>query len=412
MIEKFIFYSLSFFLLFIPQEIAAQKFDCKSSIQKISMADKSQWALDQSVFSSSVDTTIFWGGTWLSGTQAMKSLALQNPFLSPSFAITLPMDVGLTLASHFFALESFSAIHHLSKKQEFWVRAGFNTALGSLIIPGFWALFNGLHSLGLSDTTYNISPITCLGAVGLCAVVYPSLQKSKNFLFKERPLAQDQKNFKWLKKRFQNELSGILESISKREKDLDLSESEVSRVALISNIIGSQPLEVGLNQIDKFFSELQKEQALHSHEKRIRKIMGKLQASNDEMKTEVSGLKKWYLSVLKKDRIKIIEQRKIHLRHQLIQELLALETRGFMSEEIQKLLWIDEAFTPQQSLLFHRDLQNMIKSRRFHTVIHSFLDQALAVGVAGGLFLYGVNQWAATGETPWFIEWILKGGIF
>jgi hypothetical protein len=412
MIQKLLYSFIISLSLLLPLSAHAQFFSCKSLIGEIAKAEKSQWDLDQNVFSSSLDTTMFWSSTWLSATQAAKSLAFENPFLSPSFLITLPMDVGLTLASHFFALESFSALHGLSKQKAFWARAAFNTGLGSLIIPAFWALFNGLHELGLTETSYNISPLTCLGAAGLCAVVYPSLQKSKNFLFKERPLALDQRRFEWLQKSFQIELHDLLEIMSTREQELNLSRNEISRLALLSNIIGSRPLELGVLKIENFLEDLKSQESLKAYHQRIKRIIQNLELTHDEMRSEVSGLKKFYLNFLKKDRLKLIEQKRIRLRHQLIQELLQLEIRGFKSDEIQKLLILDESFTSQQSLLFHRELQRIIQSRRLNTIAHSFLDQALAVGVAGGLFLYGVNQWAATGQTPWFIDWLWRGGLF
>lgn len=204
------------FLLTFNRAIEAHEPACRQLLSEIDTAAPQFWTFDQNVFSNSVVSTLVSGATWLSIVQGGKVVLLENKFWSPGFAVTLPMDIGLTLVSHFFALESFAALENKSPRQSFWIRAGINTAQGSLVIPLFWALFNHLHSNGIGSSHYAITPVTCLGAAGLCAVVYPTLQRTKQFLFKERPLARDRERLGVFEEGFAQQIKIVLEK-SKNE---------------------------------------------------------------------------------------------------------------------------------------------------------------------------------------------------
>lgn len=382
---------------FQPKPITSS--ECRDLLEELSVSNSRFWEINQNIFSTSMDSTIFWGTTWLSAVQGGKHLLLGNAFFTPGFIITLPMDIGLTITSHFFSLESFTASDNLSPRQDFWLRSAFNTTMGSIFIPLVWSLFNVLHSYGWNDTKYAITPLTCLGAAGLCAVVYPTLQRSKNFLFKERPLARDRNRLEDIRKNFKELAEQIIQKSRKRGAELGFNTdaAEALSLSVLSSLITSYEYEDAIELIPELMRD-----------SRVRRLVKKIENLDEQKNRKLSGLHSLSLRILKKDRDHQLVMKQMKWRRKLIDYLLELESQNHHSQIIRRLLYLGEAFTEEQSIEFHRALSQYSQEKRQEIFISSLLDQMLSVGIAGGLFLYGINTWAATGETPWFIQWLLE----
>ena len=90
-------------------------------------------------------------------------------------------------------------------------------------------------------------------------------------------------------------------------------------------------------------------------------------------------------------------------RHRFDLHVLSLPCVGKLREEIEDILDLGEPFDSAFSMQLHTALKIRAKRHFWNLLGASLVDQAVAVGIAGGVFLYSVNHWAATGEIPWYL---------
>ncbi len=336
-----------------------------------------EWAPQKNVFGDSLESTIVSGLTWLTLVQVIKHQFVSNknqPIFTESFWITLPTDIVLTLISHFLSLKDMPTVRKflngefLGPKFEYFSRTFANTVVNSSVIVATWSAFG-----------IDINSGTVGAAISLCAAVYSVLQITKPFLFKTVPSHIGKKQYQEFQKIFP-EYAELWSQSAATALKLDPTSVENHFIYALEQIILSTPIE------NKIISV--RLRALKSY-RQIERFNGKHSKMLSQSKFE--KLKK--------------------LRRNLIRELIRVYEDPFIHEgiltEVRVALNLDSTVNSYQSLEIHRFLNKSHKSRQTWLYTASFLDQAIAVGIAGGVFLYSTTHWASTGEVPAFLQsWI------
>ncbi len=369
------FIPLLLFNLAAPLEAYAQS--CAEAIEE---ARKEPWertelrpsdvaASDANIFTESLPSTVASGLVWLSAVQMARSLGSPEAFLSDAFKITVPIDLTLTAVSHAIALfpwlQRFTSGQAFGPKFEFAARAGANTVMGVSVITASWA------ASGIDVTSSHF-----LGAGALCAVVYPSLQWIKNGLFKVWPRKHDTKRLDSLSRKLPMEMDVLLKRARAQAQELNIPEelSEHSLLESVDALVLSVPYEnrVGRSQWRGDFAKVEK------------------------WICEIEAQKETFFAMKDAAAVEKAAHRLKVLRRQLVNATLT------DAVDPAQILALGEPFTSESSLQLHRELQNRASQKKWRIVASSFMDQMVAVGVAGGIFLYSVNHWANTGEIPWY----------
>lgn len=380
---KFVRAVLLLSLVFSPTH-HAYSYQCHSYFEdtvvrqiKASQVDK-DWAPQKNVFADSIESTIVSGLTWLTLVQVIKHQFVANknqPIFTESFWITLPTDIMLTLISHFLSLKEVPMVRKflngefLSPRFEYFSRTLANTLVNSSVIVATWSMFG-----------IDINSGTVGAAVTLCAAVYSVLQITKPFLFKTVPSYLGQKHSQEFQKIFP-EYASEWKDVAKDFLSLDPVSVENHFVYALDQILLGYPIEnkIKSNQLRylKSYKDIQ-----------IYKIKNENQFSQAKLK-----------------KLK-------NLRRNLIDDLIReydnpLNEIGLLVE-IAGALRIDSTVSVIQSIEIHRFLNKTYKSRQAWLYTASFLDQAIAVGIAGGVFLYSTTHWAATGEIPSYLQALIQ----
>ncbi|MEC9281342.1 MAG: hypothetical protein VX642_01420, partial [Bdellovibrionota bacterium] len=190
-------------LFFNFQFSYAQSSSCRKSLTENVKVTQNIDLKNSNVFSESLNSTIINSVLWLSTVQMIKYLSLpegSREFFTDAMLVTVPLDVGLTLMSHYISLgkiqwlKAFSEGKILGPKYEFWSRVAANTLISTGGILASWSM------AGLAGINIPIESETIIVALSLSAVVYTSMQFVKPALFKNLPAVSDWASEKRLKK--------------------------------------------------------------------------------------------------------------------------------------------------------------------------------------------------------------------
>ena len=208
-------------------------------------------------------------------------------------------------------------------------------------------------------------------ALALTATVYPALQWIKTHLFQNRPQQLDLTFVESVEERFGAELGQVRNVLAARypQMQLDVEQGQ----ALFGVILDS--LILSIHYEDRVvLSELSP---------RVAKKVEKLRKKLVEIRKDEAAARKVF-----------------ELRRKLVNELL----------DAGKSEWLNlgDPFTPETSLDFHLALAQRAEKKTWRTYLASLIDQTVAVGVCGGIFLYQLNHWAVTGELPSFFNWFSR----
>lgn len=325
-----------------------------------------EWAPQKNVFSDSFQSTVVSGLTWLTLVQLIKHQFISDknqPIFTDAFWVTVPTDIMITIASHALSLKELPMLQKfmngqfLGAKFEYFARTLSNTLFNSSVIVATWAVAG-----------IDIHAGTIGAALGLCAAVYSVLQITKPFLFKSVPAKMGNKDFQNLKEKFPQVTQNWMAAAE--ELPLDSRSIENHFVYALDAVIYEIPFET---RTDLF----------------------------PEIRDQI-------LKALKNGKTAQAKTLRRNLVSQLIQKYDALKATQEQSTVIEDILRLDSSITGVQSLEILRFLKQTHKQRQKWLYTASFLDQAIAVGIAGGVFLYSTTHWAMSGELPLFWNIILN----
>ena len=345
--------------------------DCSESLSHLQASDFESGG-GQNIFNRTLPSTLISAVTWLTAVQLQRSGG-GSEFLSDAFLLTVPLDMGLTTVSHAVSLSKIPMLQRILQGRVFGDAYQFITRTGVNITMGVTAILSSWAISGIS-----LSPGHCGAAVALCGVVYPTLQASKTLLHRTWPRKADLKLRSHLMKILPKPLAAHWLALRNRANELGVK-TETAEAAQVS-ILDAQALS-------KPFEDLVTEEMLINDSKleklvlETRKIRALIEPPSNATTLEKSARR------LKDLRSKI--------RHRILTDW------PFQAEEILELGGV---FDKKSSLLLQKELDSRFHSSRFKTLVASFIDQSLSVGVAGGVFLYAVNQWAQSGQIPWFLN--------
>lgn len=289
-----------------------------------------------------------------------------QPIFTESFWVTLPTDIMLTLISHALSLKEIPALQKfldgkfLGSRFEYFSRTLANTLVNSSVIVATWSAFG-----------ININKGTVGAAVALCAAVYSVLQITKPFLFKTVPQKIGKSQFQ----EFQNlfpEASEVWTQVAKESLPLEEPRLEMHFVYALENIVLNILIEGRLKP--QLVDPVLYQKAFSQKEKFL----------NDPSKKNYEALRKLRLDIIKN----------------LLGSLEKKEISVGVKEDIVQALKLDSELTPENSIRIHRYLIKTRRKRQAWFYTASFIDQAISVGIAGGIFLYSTTHWALTGVWP------------
>lgn len=306
---------------------------------------------------------------WLHGVQAVRwSLSgfqggLIGGFISPAFAVVVPLDVSLSLSSQNAALRG---LFGLSKPLERLLgenmgRAATNTIIGGSYIAGFWKLSEVIHNLGNEAAQVSVTPMEYLTGFALCGLIYPVAQYWKVLFFKGLPLRRDLNRLEEWESNSQigASITRLKEAAIKRAKELEISteDAEALSLVLLDTLVMNTSFELRITP----------EMSLSSYEGVAR------------IKRDIELARK--------------QSKQVRLRRKLIRTLLDLYTveSAEMRQEIEAVLDLGE--DPATSIEIHRRMQERYRHHGTTTQVLSMVDQGVMVGVGGGILLYLITKW-------------------
>lgn len=353
------------------------KKSCSFTFAKVEHLTKTDWQKPGNVFSNSLKSTIINGVAWLTAVQAVKFAAFQAhgaEFLSTAFLVTVPLDVGLSILSHYIALgkipllKKFSEGKLLGPKYEFWSRVAANVTFSTAGIAGAWGIANYFGA------NIPIGFETISAAILLCMLVYPSLQITKPLLLDKFPNLSNKSDKEDISHFMKELFPKVQKAIQSRAnwEEVDPIEANKLFIQMLDLVVSSNPWEKRLEKT-KIVEDSPKLQKLIEEievEKRSNSGSGNLTALRQELSytAALQAKKKFYPAKL--------------------------------TEKVFKF----DSMNPDANINLLIKLGSIRKNKAAKIFGASILDQALAVGFAGGVLLYSTTHWAQTGELPIYLQ--------
>jgi hypothetical protein len=356
--------------------------DSARLIDRIASSElKSDWSPQDRVFSDTLGATILNGVTWLTAVQVAKSFLVREqgqPIFTEAYMLTVPIDILLTVVSHYISLGKVPGLKKLldgnfiKGKLEYWYRTAVNTLISSSVIVASW---------GAAGIDINSS--TIVAAATLSAGVYATLQVTKPYLFQTLPSRAGRRDTESLRASEPKLTEAYYQQALEQAVRLgvDPKQIEASFVYALDSLVLRTNYE---SRITHF--------ALINHA-RISDILVKIEAVKQQLQIETNQKLVLKLTLTLKN-----------LRRKLVHNLLEIHSLGAWQLEIQNILKIDQELGVYGSLKLHQHLDRSSKQRQKNLYLASLADQAIAVGIAGGVLLYSTTHWAATGEIPLFLQ--------
>lgn len=368
-------------IIFPPQfaQASSNQLSCKHSFKHSEKLEQADWHKPANVFSNSLGSTITNGVLWLTAVQAIKYMAFKEQgaeFLTNAFMVTVPLDIGLTLVSHWISLGKFPALKNFTEgktfgpKYEFWSRVAANVSISTLGITSAWAIANQFGA------KIPIQLDTISAAIILCMLVYPTLQVTKPFLLDKLPNlsnSRDQKEVEKIMGPLFNKIKAKIQSKAKDE-NIDPLEAEKLFLQMLDLVISANNWEQKITDTSLVDNNL-----------RIKTLLKR-----------ISSLKKQSTN---ENKISLVR-----LRQELSYEASKEIQKSKYSESLENHVFAIEGLGSRQSIELISKLGKIRRNRAIKVFGASVVDQALAVGIAGGVLLYGTTHWAETGELPIFLQ--------
>ncbi|MAF91412.1 MAG: hypothetical protein CL674_09065 [Bdellovibrionaceae bacterium] len=374
--RRFISVNLILSILFFNLQTSyAQSSSCRRSLSEDIKVTQSIELKNSNVFSESLNSTIINSVLWLSAVQMIKYMSLpegSREFFTDAMLVTVPLDVGLTLMSHYISLgklqwlKAFSEGKLLGPKYEFWSRVAANTLISTGGILSSWSLAN------LAGINIPIESDTVLAALSLSAIVYTSMQIVKPALFKQLPAISDWNSEKRLKKILGPRLTSLKQEILQNQ-------DQVPEDTILARDIFLKSLEIIIVQ-KKWYDKID-----------YLNNIGVLSARQ----------KQAFTPLLKKYRKASSSQDKFEIERSILSKIIFFENANRSVPGVS--LELSGMNLPQSKALISAILKNS-RDRKISVHAASLIDQSLWVGFAGGVLLYSTTHWAIHDEIPLFLQ--------
>lgn len=336
-------------LLFCRLSLAEDK-NCLETFNDIVKESQISVFQDKS-FQESLASTIVTSSSWLTVVQLLRNQGdLASLYSDSAFLFTVPIDIGLTLVSHAIILvnnpkiNAFLSGKAFGSKFESLTRIISNTVLNTAIINASWLIG------GLNFSTENL-----LNSFTLCLAVYSILQVIKPYLFKTLPQRLESK---WIQKMMQDIPNlGLRLELAYFELVKNLNKNPETLQNTLLSYLSQQLLKRDLKNIN--FSD---------------ELIDKLDLAN----------------LLDKP------SRKNNLR--ILKRVINSYDSGLLSSKEKKFIrdhfTLDNYLTWNEQLSIYKNVFGFMVDKKKFIFKASVVDQAIAVGLAGGIGLYYVNKLA------------------
>lgn len=351
---------------------------CSFSLEASRDIDFSSIEKPHNIFSESLKSTIANSAIWLLSVQGLKYSLMKEQgaeFMTTAFLITLPLDVSLTIMSHWISLgklpwlKNFAEGKLLGPRYQFWSRIAANVVIGSSAIIGSWAVANQFGA------NINIGTETISAAIVLCMLVYSSMQVTKPFLFQSIPNLSIQNDQKKVEKILGKLAPALKRQFQDRaqEQEINPKDAEALFLQMLELVILMKPWEAKARL-----------STMSLNNSKILDLISQIEFAKAESPSKV-----------------------LELRRHLIAELLKeADSNKYNESELRQTLKLRD-LDLSSSVHLLKKMGRFHSKRKFLIFGASMLDQALAVGFAGGVLLYSTTHWAATGELPLFLTELL-----
>ena len=332
-----------------------------------------EWSPASNIFSDSLPSTIVSSAMWLSFVQLIRfaSSGESASYFSDAFLLTLPIDVALTLISHAISVGNIPYLKAATEGKLFGPNYEFATRVASNVLVASSVIVSGWAIAGI-----DLSSEKVLAAFALCAAVYPSLQYTKNFLFKKVPERKNTLDFKRLKSEAPLLTSNLQTSLQARAKELDISSKdfEASFTNVLDAVVFSEAWELRIKN-----SELLNNKKIYAKYLDIQKIKKAFYSINSE-----SAAQKLLLKLQS-------------ARRALVEQVLVSSSSLSLAQQMhyKNFIHFDKSTSLDENIILLERLVKIHKEKRFMIFSSSIIDQALAVGIAGGILLYHLNAWVS-----------------
>jgi|GEM_PF-4953435 len=292
---------------------------------------------------------------WLTGMQAMRSVDMHTghfEFERDVFVVTLGADMLLTVMSHYASLLPgvSRALKGGMGKYDLAARSAVLIPMGTAAIVSSWYL---------AGTQLNAQNIGL--AAGLCTAVYPPLIMIKKALHRRLPELISSLSIKqFLRLHPSTTIDELFLKLQNSliESGMAVKEAEQGMgLALEWVLVGGSPIEHKLR-------ELEHTDFYNAHQHWVKKI--------DAAPSEV-----------------VKRRLRLGLTDALVREL---QTSKDLGPYIQ-VLDLGHGLSGRDSLAIHRWLATKKTKQKWVQRGASFADQAIAVGFAGGVLLYSLNEY-------------------
>lgn len=370
---------------------------CSDAFPTLQESSGDDWRPPGNIFGKSLPFMIPSAVSALILTQYLKHLMLGDPgapVFSEAFPITVANDTLTTVTSHWISTSKLEGLKRFldgrNKDGEigFWRRVGANTLLNSALITLTWI------GAGLE-----VGPEQACGALGLCAVVYPTLQVLKNNLYKRFPLRRDVRELDLLEQDFPEEV-GLLRSIAADRAQtlgIDAKEAEFLLLTALEATLTRQTVETQTSE--ELLAALPELSTFRDQLLELNQQLATL--DNDLTQLDRAGLAK----------VRQLTSKQIKLRRQFLNTILAsnslLPEESSLHAEVRSILSFGEGLSYDFSLALHRTLQRRLSGFQWRIALASVVDMSIAIGFFGGVCLEATNFWVKTGEIPPFLQTLL-----
>jgi hypothetical protein len=314
-----------------------------------------------------------------------------------TFYRTYVVDVILTFASHWLTLGNHKSYDEALKKLEGvgFTKTGARETLlmvyGAAIINGGWAL---------TGAPMDFDKV--LAGTGFAFVAYKFLFAMKRYLFQTYPNRNQQDKFNEIGNRLPGFIRSFEEALIAQSASSDQASSEMQsqwetrKLEFLMNTVSNFPVELAMKNsarsLDLDGRVMLK--GLLSLRRQRATLLERVSQNIDSNATHQTSVK---LANISKE---LIEKRLKFVRHVLgLLDSLKIEeeARGALSAGLQI-----PGLKTDDSLWLHRQLQTHLKDYKKKIYLASVVDQTIAVGVFGGVFLKAMTFYAETGtHYPW-----------
>ena len=356
-----------FAVLFFHNNLAAEP-ACRDSLWGDLEAPISQLQSRANVFAKTWQTSVVNSVLWLSAVQMLKYMYMpesSRQYFTDALLVVVPLDVGLSMLSHYLALAKISWLERLraSEQQEFWSRVAFNTGFSTLGILGSWQL------AGLFGIDIPLNAETVFAAFSLSLGVYTAMQWIKPSLFANLPRLSHRATESELKAILGPKLTELRKKILEQLPHTPFNSREFREI---------------------FLKNLEWRIALESWSLKLASV------------TELHP---------KSHAIPINKEGAILSEESLAREYIALEKlmklMPSLNKDQRKLLHLN-GLSEEQSIAILQSLLRYRAREKASLIATSFIDQSLWVGGAGGVLLYSTTHWAIHRELPLFLQSLLN----